>query len=86
MIDSVDADSKELKSLNRIFIRCLLALGEQGKEERHLACQLAASAWSELRHAHPREAERLNGVMHSLTRSTTQPATTAKETRHASNT
>jgi len=81
---SVAADDKELKSLNRIFIRSLLALGEKGEEERHLACQLAASAWSELRHAHPREAERLNGVMHSLTRSITKTDSTTKETRHAS--
>jgi len=35
---------------------------------------IAASGWSILRHQHPREAERFNGVMHSLIR-TTHPAT-----------
>ncbi|MDE2150560.1 MAG: hypothetical protein KGJ55_12195, partial [Gammaproteobacteria bacterium] len=60
-----------LSALNRILIRAVLALGENGERER--ACRLAAQALAALRHDHPREAERLNGVLHALTRTTDPP-------------
>lgn len=62
--------------LNRVFVRALLALGAAGETEQ--ACRLAAEAWTRLRHAHPREAERLNGALHALTRKSavTRPAVT----------
>jgi hypothetical protein len=77
----MDADSdagEQLIALNRFFIRSLLALGKTGEDERDQACRIAAPAWSKLRHTHPREAERLNGVMHSLTQST-HPISATKE-------
>ncbi len=79
-------DEPALVALNRVFVRCLLALGKTGDEERHQACQLAAAAWSELRHTHPREAERLNGVLHALTQSTHPRHTTTKENSHVQDT
>lgn len=57
----------DLAELNRIFVRTLRMLGDAG--ERDPACRLAAEGWSRLRHHHPREAERLNGVLHYLTHS-----------------
>lgn len=66
-------------------MRALLALGKTGKDECHLACQLAAAGWSELRQTHPREAERLNGAMHALTQSNhSSPA--KEEATHAEGT
>ncbi|HVS76535.1 MAG TPA: DUF2249 domain-containing protein [Steroidobacteraceae bacterium] len=59
-----------LSTVSRLLVRALLALAQAGEPHRHDACALAASAWSALRHAQPREAERFNGVLHSLTRST----------------
>ncbi|HET7569111.1 MAG TPA: hypothetical protein VFK96_00810 [Gammaproteobacteria bacterium] len=58
-----------LKSLNKLLVRSLLALGKTGEAERDQACKFAAEAWLALRDTHPREAERLNGVLHSLTQS-----------------
>jgi hypothetical protein len=52
-------------ALNRLFITALLRLGDVG--ETDAACRLAAQGWSLLRHKQPREAERLNGVLHNLT-------------------
>ena len=52
--------------LNRLFAQALLHMGDA--EETDSACRLAAQGWSLLRHQYPREAERLNGVMHNLTR------------------
>ncbi|HET7675940.1 MAG TPA: hypothetical protein VFL54_10495 [Gammaproteobacteria bacterium] len=66
-----------LAALNRLFVKSLLALGAGPGAERDHACRLAAAGWSALRHTHPREAERLNGLLHSLTRST-HPATADK--------
>ena len=51
--------------LNRLFIQALFRIGDAG--EIDAACRLAAQGWSLLRHDRPKEAERLNGVMHSLT-------------------
>jgi hypothetical protein len=63
--ESSEGDSEALATLNRVFVRALLALGDAGEADQ--ACRLAAAAWSALRHRFPREADRLNGVMHSLT-------------------
>lgn len=57
--------SDSLPALNRLFMQALLRMGEAG--EIDAACRLAAQGWSLLRHGQPKEAERLNGVMHSLT-------------------
>lgn len=82
-----DADAQRLAGLNRCFIQALLALGEAGHADT--ACRLAASGWSLLRHGQPREAERLNGVLHALSK-TTHPAASAAsnpgETPHGSET
>ncbi len=65
-MNEVTNPSNELSTLNRLFMRALLALGEAGERER--ACRLAAAGWTTLRRQHPREAERLNGTLHALTR------------------
>lgn len=54
-----------IAALNRLFAQALLRLGDAG--EIDAACRLAAQGWSLLRHDQPKEAERLNGVMHNLT-------------------
>ena len=69
------ADST-LAPLNQIFIRALKRMGEAGDTDA--ACRLAAEAWSPLRHDWSREAQRLNGVMHALTK---QPPVDKKERR-----
>jgi len=51
--------------LNRLFMQALLRMGDAGDIDA--ACRLAAQGWSLLRHDQPKEAERLNGVMHNLT-------------------
>lgn len=65
-----------LASLNRLFIRSVLELGNAGLND--MACRLAGEGWALLRHDNSREAERLNGVLHSLTHSQCQPATSRK--------
>ncbi len=59
-----------LVALNRLFIRSLRELGNAGLDD--LACRLAGEGWALLRHDNSREAERLNGVLHFLTRSRCQ--------------
>lgn len=54
-----------LKDLNKMFIKALRQLAETGQGDQ--ACQLAAEAWSLLRHDMNEEAERLNGLLHYLT-------------------
>ena len=54
-----------LAALNRLFVQALRGMGDAG--EIDAACRLAAQGWSLLRHDQPKEAERLNGVMHNLT-------------------
>ena len=61
-------EDEVLAAVNRLLLRALLELGEAGEAQRRSACTLAASAWSALRRSQPREAERFNGVLHSLTR------------------
>ena len=57
--------SDALAALNRLFVQALRCMGDAG--EIDAACRLAAQGWSLLRHDQPKEAERLNGVMHNLT-------------------
>ena len=54
-----------VRELSRLLARTLRHLGDVGDRER--ACELAAEAWALLREAEPREAERMNGVLHYLT-------------------
>lgn len=57
-----------IATLNRLFVQALVQIGKCGDaDDIDAACRLAAQGWSALRHDWPREAERLNGVMHSLT-------------------
>ncbi|MGH7066522.1 MAG: hypothetical protein ACREFO_10750 [Acetobacteraceae bacterium] len=58
----------DLAQLNRVFSEALLALAESGAAER--SCRLAARGWSVLRERHPREAERLTALLHTLSRKT----------------
>ena len=53
-------------ALTGILVRSLRHIGESGDPE--FANRLAAEAYAALRHDRPREAERLNGVMHHLVR------------------
>ncbi|QIA27399.1 hypothetical protein DYI95_007500 [Thermaerobacter sp. PB12/4term] len=55
-------------SLVRLFVQALRELAAAGEPER--ACMMAAQAWSLLRHDFPREAQRLNGLLHALTGAT----------------
>lgn len=78
-----DDPGATLARLNRLFVQALLQIGKHGDaDDVDAACRLAAQGWSLLRHDQPREAERLNGVMHSLTgpRHTRQPRAAAKMT------
>ena len=65
-MNDVTNPDNELAILNRLFMQALLALGGAGEQEQ--ACRLAAAGWTALRQRHPREAERLNGALHALTR------------------
>jgi hypothetical protein len=65
-----------LRALNRLLIRSVKALGDAGQTD--LACRIAAEAWAALRNEQPDEAERLNGVLHYLTRP--RPGTTKGDT------
>lgn len=55
-----------LADINRLLVIALQGLAEAGRAED--ACRLAAKGWSALRGRNEREAERLNAVLHSLTR------------------
>ncbi|MEO7131242.1 MAG: hypothetical protein ABIZ07_07695 [Dermatophilaceae bacterium] len=52
--------------LTDVLVKTLRALGQAGHPDE--ANRLAARAWWILRDAHPREAERINGAMHFLSR------------------
>lgn len=62
-----------LAQLSKLFDRSLRALGDAGQADA--ACELAAQGWKLLRNGWPKEGERLNGVLHYLTR---QPAKAKK--------
>jgi hypothetical protein len=66
-----------LTNLNRLFVRSVIELGNAGLND--MACRFAGERWALLCHHNAREAERLNAVLHSLTRSHCQPATTPTE-------
>ncbi len=55
-----------LRLLNRLLVRAVKALGDEGQTE--LACRIAAEAWAALRKERPEEAEKLNGTLHYHTR------------------
>ncbi|HET9026690.1 MAG TPA: DUF2249 domain-containing protein [Trueperaceae bacterium] len=64
--------------LNKLFDSALRALGDADQQDA--ACELAAQGWTLLRHSWPREGERLNGVLHYLTRTVRQaPARAAAD-------
>ncbi len=48
----------------RLLVSALKALDEAGQND--LACRIAGEAWSATHHMFPREAERFNGLLHSL--------------------
>lgn len=54
-----------------VLVKALRALGQAGRPDA--ASRLAAQAWWVLRDPHPREAERVNGVMHFLARLPAEP-------------
>lgn len=53
-------------SLTTLLVKTLRALGQAGQPDEGL--RLAGQAWSQLRHEHPAQAERINGTMHYLAR------------------
>lgn len=57
-------DEPVVSALNRLLARALRGLAEAG--EGDAACRLAGEAWSLLRHRYPREAQRMNGLLHAL--------------------
>lgn len=61
-----------LPMINRLFVSALLSLAEMGRTEQ--ACRLAAQGCVALRQCQAREAERLNAVLHSLTRNSANPS------------
>jgi len=71
----LDAETALLR-LNRLLDKALKQLGDAGQPDE--ACTLAAEGWKLLRHGWPKEAERLNGTLHYLTRKPkpVQPAST----------
>ena len=54
-----------------VLVKTLRALGNAGHPDA--ASRLAAKAWWALRTTRPREAERVNGVMHFLARLPSEP-------------
>ncbi len=67
----VEVDFDRLTLLNRLLIRSLRTLGDEGQTD--LACRIAAEAWSSLRKVRPEEAAKLNGALHYLTHSIHRP-------------
>lgn len=60
------------------LVRALRALGKAGRPEE--ANRIGGKAWWALKETHPREAERINGVMHFLARlEADSPVTSDKE-------
>jgi uncharacterized protein (DUF2249 family) len=58
--------AEPLPQLNRLFVQALRALGDAGQTD--LACRLAAEGLAKIRFSHADEGEKLNGVLHYLTR------------------
>lgn len=59
--------TKTLKELNRILAGALKELAKAGEAGKERACEMAAQAWVLLREVEPREAERMNALLHRLT-------------------
>ena len=66
MTDAPEVTIEVLDSTLDVLIRALREVGKSGQAD--LANRLAARAWLGLKHEHPRQAERLNGLMHFLAR------------------
>lgn len=66
MSDNITTDGDALIEITDVLTRALRELGKAGQPDQ--ANRLAARAWVALRHEHPREAERINGLMHFLAR------------------
>jgi hypothetical protein len=64
--DPAPQEDGALGELIEVTLKALRALGQAGHPDA--ASRLAARAWWSLRQAHPREAERVNGLMHFLAR------------------
>ena len=61
------SDQREpVTPLVRLLDRALRRLGDLGDQDE--ACRVAAEAWALLEGTQPREAQRLNGTLHYLTR------------------
>ena len=73
------SEGETLAELNRLFVRSLRGMADAGQVDE--ACRIAAEGWSRLRHVAPREAERLNGVMHYMTGVTGKASKTGPVTR-----
>lgn len=65
------ADQGTVDALARVLVRCCRALAEAGRPGE--AGRLAADGWAVLRHAHPRQAQHLDGAMHYIARLDTPP-------------
>jgi|SRR5690625_935243 len=72
---TVSDPEEALRELSRLLDRSLRALGDAGRKDE--ACDLAARAWTLLRHAWPKEGERFNGTLHYLTRTPKAPRASA---------
>jgi uncharacterized protein (DUF2249 family) len=65
-VGPVSTLQEPVPALTRLLSRAVRALGQAGRPVE--ASRLAADGWSVLRHEHPGDAERLNGVLHYLAR------------------
>ena len=66
MADSSGSPADPISETTDVLVRALRALGNAGQPDT--ASRLAARAWWILKSQHPREAERLNGILHYLAR------------------
>ncbi|TXJ06350.1 MAG: hypothetical protein E6Q27_03960 [Aeromicrobium sp.] len=66
MTDSSGSPADPISETTDVLVRALRALGNAGQPDT--ASRLAARAWWALKSQHPREAERLNGILHYLAR------------------
>lgn len=74
---TVTDPSEALAQLSRLMDESLRKLGDAGQKDA--ACDLAARAWTLLRHSWPKEGERYNGTLHYLTRTPKQRSAPASE-------
>ena len=66
MLEARQAETDGVQLMNRLLIQAVRALANEGQTD--LACRIAAAAWAALHDVRPKEAEKLNGVLHYLTR------------------